>query len=214
MEYYDVFAKYRFDVEYNTELNIKLLPEQRLPVYFKSPLAPIHLRDESLVDLAILQYFNNITILPQSKFSSPIFVHRKSSGKLRTLIDLRRVDHLLRHVYVNSNFPISNMTDATNHNAGKKWFFKLDCSQACLWVKMANDLLVQRLAINFASRIFVYNCLAQGQNKSIAGLISFIKHYLDPCLAANVFTQYKNDTARGVKKFDEMITALRKDFDC
>ena len=51
-------------------------------------------------------------------------------------------------------------------------------------------------------------------NISIAGLISFIKHYLDPCLAANVFTQYKNDIVPGVNNFDEMITALRKDFDC
>ena len=83
------------------------------------------------------------------------------------------------------------MTEATNHYAGKQLFFKLDCSQACHWVKMADDFSVQRLAINFALRIFAYNCLAQDLNKSIPDFSSSIKHYLDPCLAANVCTQYK-----------------------
>ena len=67
VEYYDVFPKHRFDVSYNTELKIKLTPEHPLPVYVQGTLAPIHLRDEILVDLALLQYFNIITILPQSK---------------------------------------------------------------------------------------------------------------------------------------------------
>ena len=118
VEYHDVFAKHRFDVGYNTELRIKLTPEHPLPVYLQGPPAPIHLRDEILVELALLQYFNNITTLSHSKYSSPIFVRRKSSGKLRILIDLRRVNHL-RHEYLNSTFPISNMTDATNHFAEK-----------------------------------------------------------------------------------------------
>ena len=115
-----MFAKHRFDVGYNTELKIKLTPEHPLLVYVQGPPAPIHLRDEILIEPALLQYFNIITTLWHSKYSSPIFVHRKSSGKLRILIDLRLVNHLLRHKYLNSNFPISNMTDATNHFAGKK----------------------------------------------------------------------------------------------
>ena len=122
VEYHDVFAKHRFDVGYNTELKIKLTPEHPYPVYVQGPPAPIHLRDEILVELAILQYFNIVTTLSHSRYSTPIFVHHKSSGKLRILIDLRSVNHLLRHVYLNSNFPISNMTDATNHFAGKNLF--------------------------------------------------------------------------------------------
>ena len=213
VEYHDVFAKHRFDVGYNTELRIKLTPEHPLPVYLQGPPAPIHLRDEILVELALLQYFNNITTLSHSKYSSPIFVRRKSSGKLRILIDLRRVNHL-RHEYLNSTFPISNMTDATNHFAGKSLFCKLDCSQAYHSVQMAGDLSVQLLAFNFASRTFAYNCLAQGLNKSVTGFSSFVKHYLDPCLAANVGTQFMDDIAAGVNNFDEVIPALRKIFDC
>ena len=142
-----------------------------------------------------------------------MFVHCKSSGKLRILIESRRVNHLLRHGYLNSNFPSSNMTDATNLFAAKKLFCKLDCSQTYHCVQMADDLSVQILAFNFASRKFAYNCLAQSLNKSVKGLISFVKHCLEPCLAANVCTQIMDDIAAGVHKFDE-IPALRKIFDC
>ena len=106
------------------------------------------------------------------------------------------------------------MTDATNHFAGKKLFCKLDCSQAYHCVQMADDLSVQLLAFNFASRTFAYNCLAQGLNKSVTGFSSFVKHYLDKCLAANVCTQFMDDIAMGVNNFDEMIPALTKIFDC
>ena len=127
---------------------------------------------------------------------------------------LRRVNHLLRHDYLNSNFPISNMTDATNHFAGKNLFCKLDCSQLYHCVQMADDLSVQLSTFNFASRTFAYNCLAQGLNRFVTGFSSFIKQYLDPCLAANVCTQFMDDIAAGVNNFDEMIPALRKIFDC
>ena len=106
------------------------------------------------------------------------------------------------------------MIDATNHFAGKHLFCKLDCSQAYHCVQMADDLSVQLLAFNFASRTFAYNCLAQGLNKSVTGFSSFVKHYLDPCLAANVCRQFMDDIAAGVNNFDEMIPALRKFFDC
>ena len=183
-------------------------------MYVQGPPAPIHLRDEILVVLALLQSFNIIKTLSHSKYSSPIFVHRKSSGKMKSLIDLRRVNHLLRHDYLNSNFRFSNMRDATNHFAGKNLFCKLDCSQAYHCVQMADDLSVRLLVLNFAYRRFAYHCLTQGLNKSVTGFSLFVKHYLDPCVAANVCTQFMDDIAAGVNKFDEMIPALRKIFDC
>ena len=80
VEYHDVFAKHRFAVGYNTELKIKLTPERPLLVYVQGPPAPIHLRDKILVELELLQIFNVITTLSHSKYSSPIYFHRKSSG--------------------------------------------------------------------------------------------------------------------------------------
>ena len=177
LKYHDVFAKHCFDVSYNTELKIKLTTSNPLPVYVQGPPAPIHLRDEGLIELALLQYYNLITSLPHSRYSSPIFARSKPSGQSRLPIDLRRVNHSLGHDYLNSSFSISNMTDATNHFTGKQLFCKLDCSQAYHCVQMADDFSVQLLAFNFDSRTFAYNCLAQGLNKSVTGLSSSINHY-------------------------------------
>ena len=145
-----MFAKHRFDVGDNTELKNKLTPEHQLPVFVQGPPAPIHLPDEILIELALLQYFNILTTLSRSKYSCPIFVGRKSSGKLRILIDLRRVN-LLGHDYLNSNFQISNMTDAPNHFAAKSLFCKLDFSPACHSVEMTDEFSVELLALDFAS---------------------------------------------------------------
>ena len=67
VEYHDVFANYRFDVGYNTELKIKPTPVHPLPVYVQGPPAPTYLPGEILVEFALLQYFIIITTLPQSK---------------------------------------------------------------------------------------------------------------------------------------------------
>ena len=214
VEFSDIFAKHRFDVDYNTELKIKLTPEHNLPVYVQSPQTPIHLRDELTVELALMHYYNLITSLSHSKYSSPIFAQRNDSGKLRILIDLRRINHVLRNDYINSNFPISNMSDASNHFAGKSFFTKLDCSQAYHCVQMADDLSVQLLAFNFSSRTYAYKCSGQGLSKSVTGFSSFIRHYLDSCLAANICTQYMDDIGSAVKNFDALIPSLRKIFEC
>ena len=152
VKYNDIFAKHRFDVGYNTEMKIKLTPEHSMPMYVQGPPTPIHLRDELHVELALMHYYGLITTLPQSKYSSPLFAHRKESGRLRLLIDLRRVNHLLKNDYLNANFPISNMTDATNHFAGKTYFTKLDCSQAYHCVQKADDIfLVKNLCLQMLS---------------------------------------------------------------
>ena len=97
IEHSDIFAKHCFNVGFNTELKVKLTPAHDLPVYVQSPPTPIQLRDEILVELALMQYYGIVTLLPDSKYSSPIFAQRKPSGKFRILIDLRRVNHLLRN---------------------------------------------------------------------------------------------------------------------
>ena len=123
-------------------------------------IAPISLRDEYLIEPKLLHYFSTTTTLSHSRKSSPIFVYRKFSGKLRFLIGLRRVNHLLRHDYLKSNFRILKMMDATNHVAGKNLFCKLDYSHAYHCAQSANNVSIQLLVFSFASRTFAYNCLA------------------------------------------------------
>ena len=140
-----------------------------------------------------------------------MLVHCKSSCKLRILIDLRRVNHILSHDYLNS-CSYSNVTNATNHFAGKSLFCKQDCSQAYHCVQMTGDFSVQLLPFDFASRTIAYNCLAQDLNKSLTGISSIVKQYRDLCLAVNVFTQFLDDIAAEVNNFDETISSRRNFF--
>ena len=140
VEFSDIFAKHIFDVGYNTDLKIKIIPERSIPTYEKGPPTPIHLRNELQVELALMHYYGLITTLSQSRYSSPLFAQRKNSGRPRPLIDLRKVNNLLKNDYVNTKFPISNMSDSINYFAGKKLFTKLDCSQAYHSVQMADDV--------------------------------------------------------------------------
>ena len=79
---------------------------------------------------------------------------------------------------------------------------------------MADDLSVQSLAFNFSSRTYAYKCLAQELRKSVTGFSSFIRHYLDPCLAADICTQFMDDIGCAVNNFEELIPTLQKIFSC
>ena len=104
-----------------------------------------------------MHYYNLITTLPYSShYSSAVFAQCKESGKLKILIDLRRINHLLRNDYMNSNFQKSNMSDASNHFAGKTLISKFDYSQAYHCVQMGDEKSIQLLAFSFASRTYAY----------------------------------------------------------
>ena len=193
---------------------MKLTPEHDQPVYTQSPPTPIHLREELQVELALLQYFGIITSLNHSKYSSPLFAHRKTNGQLRILVDLRRINHLPLHDYHNNNFPISTMADTTAHFAGKSLFCKLDCSQAYHCVQMADPLSVQLLAFNFASRTMAYQRLARGLNRAVTGFSAFVRNYLEPCLSANICTQFVDDIGCGVDSAEQLLPYLRQIFQC
>ena len=107
---------------------MKLTPERNIPIDEQGPPTPIHLRNELQVEVALMHYYGLITTLSQSRYNSHLFAQRKNSGRLRLLIDLRKVNRLLKNDYFNTNFPISNMSDAINYFAGKKLCTKLDFS--------------------------------------------------------------------------------------
>ena len=79
---------------------------------------------------------------------------------------------------------------------------------------MADDTSVQLLAFNFSSRTYAYKCLAQGLSESVTGFSSFIRHYLDPCLAAGICTQFMDDIGSAVTEFSQVLPSLRKILDC
>ena len=162
IEFHEIFARHRFDIGTNREFKVKLTPNDDRPAYSQSLPTPINLKDDITVELALLHKYGIITTLPFSKYASPIFAQRKPNGRLRLLVDLRKINNLITEDYINNNHPVSTLSDAAQHMAGKKLFCKLDCSQAYHCFQMADYQSIQMLAFNFASRTFAYRRLAQG----------------------------------------------------
>ena len=152
-----------------------------------------------------MQEYGIITTLPYSKYSSPIFAQRKPNGKLRILVDLRRINNLLKNDYNKHNHPVTTIADAAQHMAGKKYFCKLDCSQAYHCLQMADQQSIQLLAFNFGSRTFAYLRLVQGLNRSLSAFNSTIREYLDALVKADKCAQYVDDIGIAVNNVDELI---------
>ena len=96
-----------------------------------------------------MHYYGIITTLPFSKYASPIFAQRKPNGRLRLLVDLTEINNLIADDYTNNNHPVSTLSDAAQHLAGKELFCKLDCSQAYHVLQMADKKSVKLLVFNF-----------------------------------------------------------------
>ena len=63
--------------------------------------------------------FGIITVLPLSNYASPIFAQRKANEKLRLLAELRKINTLIADDYTNVNHPVSTLSGAAQHLAGK-----------------------------------------------------------------------------------------------
>ena len=68
VEFNDIFACHCFDLGINTQVTVQLTPldSQSFPV-------PINLKDDILVELALLHKYGITTTIPFSKYPSPIF---------------------------------------------------------------------------------------------------------------------------------------------
>ena len=156
VEYNDVFARHPLDIGINNSFKVKLTPKDERPSYTQSLPVPINLKGDLTVKLALMHRYGIITTLPFSKYASPIFAQRKPNVKLRLLVDLRKINALISDDYINNNHPVSTLSDAAQHLAGKKLFCKIDCSQAYHCLQMADQRSIETLAFNFASRTFAY----------------------------------------------------------
>ena len=174
---------------------------------------PIHLKENPIVQLALMHKYGIITLLPFSKYASPIFAQRKPNGKLRLLVDLRKINSLIADDYSNNNHPVSTLSDAAQDLAGRSLFCKLDCSQAYHCLQMADKRSVQMLAVNFARRTFALKSFEQGLSRSVSAFSSFICEYLDPVVKADQCAQYVDDigiAANNATDFTRNIRAVFK----
>ena len=198
----------------NTEFKVKLTLKDDKAVYSQSLPVPIHLKEDLVVELAVMHDFRIFTVLPFFKYGSPIFVQSKPNGRLRLLVDLRKINSLNADVYTNNNHPISTLSDAAQHLAGKSLFCKLDCFQAYHCLQMADQRSVEMLAFNSASRTFAYKRLAQRPSRSVSAFSSFMREYSDPVVKADQCAQYVDDIGIAANVATDLTWNNREVFKC
>ena len=110
VQYHDIFARHRMDIGMNTEFKVRLTPKDDKSVYSKRLPLPKHLKEDLIVELALMHKYGIITVLPFSKYASPIFAQRKPNGRLRLLVDLRKMNTLIADDYTNNNPPVSTLS--------------------------------------------------------------------------------------------------------
>ena len=214
VDYHDIFARHRLDIGMNTEFKVKLSPRDDKAVSSQSRPMPIHLKKDLIVELAPMHKYEIITVLPFSKYASPLFAQRKPNGKLRLLVDLQKINSMIADDYANKNHPVSTLSDATQHLAGKSLFCKLSCSQAYHCLQMADQRSVERLAFNFASRTFAYKRLAQDLSRSVSAFSSFLREYLDPVVKADQCAQYVDDIGIAANNATDLTRNIRAVIKC
>ena len=129
-------------------------------------------------------------------------------------MDLRKINTLIADDYTNNNHPVSTLSDAAQHLAGKSLFCKLDCSQDYHCLQMADQRSVEMLAFNFASRNFAYKRLAQGLSRSVSAFSSIMREYLDPVVKAGQCAQYVDDIGISANNARDLTRNIRAVFKC
>ena len=198
----------------NEEFTVKLTTKGDSPAYSQSLPTPVNLKREMFVGLALLHKNGNITTLPFSKCASPIFAQKKPNGKLRLLFVLRKFNNLISDDYFIISHPVSTLTDAAQHVAGKNVFCKLQCSQAYHSLQMADQRFLETLVFNFATRTIACRRLAQGLSRALSAFSSFMREYFDWVIKTDEFVENVDNIGFTVNDADHLIKNLREKFEC
>ena len=60
VEYYDIFARHRMDIEMNTEFKMRLTPKDDKAIYSRNLPMPIHLNENLIAELAPMHKYGII----------------------------------------------------------------------------------------------------------------------------------------------------------
>ena len=71
VDYHDIFTRHRMDIGMNTEFKVKLNPKDDKAVYSQNLPMSIQLKEDLIVELALMHKDGIIRVLPFSKYASP-----------------------------------------------------------------------------------------------------------------------------------------------
>ena len=83
------------DIGMNNEFKVRLTSKNDKTVYSQSLPIKIHLKEDLIVELALMHKYGIIPVLFFSEYASTIFAQRKPNGQLRLLVDLRETNTLI-----------------------------------------------------------------------------------------------------------------------
>ena len=129
-------------------------------------------------------------------------------------MDLRKINSLITDDYTNNIHPISTLSYAAQHLAGKSPFCKLECSQAYHCWQMADQQSVEMLAFHFPRRTFAYKRFAKGLSRSVSTFSSCMREYLDPIVKADQCAQYLDDNGIAANNTTNQTRNIRAVFKC
>ena len=213
VEFHDIFARHRLDIDMNNDFNVKLTPIDESAAYSQNLSIPINLKEDITIEMALPQKNGITTRIPLIKNTCPIFAQRKANAKIHFLVDLGKIKNLISDDYINNKkTPLSTLTDAAQHMEGKNIFWNFDYSPAYYCLQMTDQSSVKMLAINFASRTFAHQRLAKGLSRSLSASSSFMREYLNPIITANQGAQYVDDICIATNSPQRLTTNLRAVF--
>ena len=121
---------------------------------------------------------------------------------------MRRINPLIKNDNDEHNHPVPTVSDSAQHVSRKIYSSKLDFSQACHCIPMADEQSIQHLSSIFGSRTFAFLRLAQVLNRSLPAFTSVVREYLDPLVKADRCVQYVDDIGIAANTPDELIENL------
>ena len=146
---------------------------------------PIHLKEDLIVELALMHKYGIIAALSFSKYASLLFAKRKPNGKLGLLVDLRIINTLIAGEFTSNIHPVSTLSDATK-TLGREISIPLARLLSVLSPFADGGLIVCRNAcIQFCRQNLCLKRLAQGFNRSVFVSSSFMREYLEPVVEAD-----------------------------
>ena len=104
VEFHDNFAQHSFDIGINTKFKVQLTPLDNRPAYNQSLPAPINLKDDIRMELALLHKYGIITTLPFRKFASPIFAQGNQMGNYAFWLTSAKFTHLSQMTTLTTTF--------------------------------------------------------------------------------------------------------------